>query len=39
MLRLVEQIVKIFYSMFQEPCYIKVECYCDNNWQIVQNSK
>lgn len=31
MLRLVEQIVKIFYSMFQKPCYIKVECYCNND--------
>lgn len=23
--KLVEQIVEIFYSMFQEPCYVKVE--------------
>ena len=29
--KLVEQIVEIFYSIFQEPCYIEVECYCDNN--------
>ena len=29
--KLVEQIVEIFYSIFQEPCYIEVECYCDND--------
>ena len=28
--KLVEQIVEIFYSMLQEPCYSKAECYCDD---------